>query len=154
MTAPLSLRTAAAALTVGGLALAGAVVTGGPAAADNRTVVLRADLTGAAEVPVPGDPDGSGRAQVRVKTSTGQICVTIEVAGIALPAAAAHIHFGVRGAAGPVRQALSAPDADGVTRQCVSNPTLAKALVATPAAYYVNVHTSEFLGGAVRGQLS
>ncbi len=153
MSARLSARSATLALTVGAVALTGAVAAGSPASADSRSIVLRTALSGAAEVPGPGDPDGTGRAKVRVKASTGLICVSITVKGIALPAVMAHIHEGPARMAGPVVQGLTAPDASGASETCVRNPSLAAELVADPADYYVNVHTSQFPAGAVRGQL-
>ena len=46
---------------------------------------LSATLTGAAEVPGPGDPDGSGTAHLTLNQGQGEICFTIEVADIASP---------------------------------------------------------------------
>ncbi len=108
-------------------------------------------LTGAAEVPGPGDPDGRGFAFVRWNTDSGLICYNVFVRRIA-PATAAHIHVGDENTAGPVVQALEAP-ADGYSSGCVDNDALAAALDANPNNYYVNVHNAEFPAGAVRGQL-
>ena len=74
---------------------------------------LSTELTGAAEVPGPGDPDGSGTATITVNPGREEVCWEINAAGIGLPAAAAHIHVGATGVAGPVVVTLSAPDAAG-----------------------------------------
>jgi len=108
-------------------------------------------LTGAAEVPGPGDPDGRGFAFVRWNTDNGMICYNVFVRRIA-PATAAHIHVGDENTAGPVVQALEAP-ADGYSSGCVDNDALAAALDANPDNYYVNVHNADYPAGAVRGQL-
>ncbi|MFD4421719.1 CHRD domain-containing protein [Agromyces sp. NPDC058484] len=108
-------------------------------------------LTGAAEVPGPGDPDGRGFAFVRWDTDDGTICYNIFVRRIA-PATAAHIHVGDENTAGPVVQGLDAPT-DGYSSGCVDNDALAAALDANPGNYYVNVHNAEYPAGAVRGQL-
>ncbi len=108
-------------------------------------------LTGAAEVPGPGDPDGRGFAFVRWNTDTGVICYNLFVRRIA-PAAAAHIHVGDEETAGPVVQALEAPT-DGYSSGCVDNDVLAAALDANPDNYYVNVHNADYPAGALRGQL-
>jgi hypothetical protein len=115
---------------------------------------LSAELTGEAEVPVTGDLDGSGSADVRV--NPGQECLSydLDVRGIA-PAKAAHIHEAPAGVAGPVVEELDAPT-DGSSSGTVNEVSReeAKDLVKNPEDYYVNVHNAEFPGGALRGQLS
>ena len=59
-------------------------------------------LTGAAEVPGPGDPDGTGTASLRLRHGQGEICFMLAVTDITSPAAAAHIHKAPAGVAGPV----------------------------------------------------
>jgi hypothetical protein len=115
---------------------------------------LSANLTGAAEAPGPGDADGTGTAMLRLRVGQGQICHSLSVSNITLPAAAAHIHAGVAGVAGPVVVTLLTPDADGSVSGCVAvDRALVKQIHKNPAGYYVNVHTSDFPAGAVRGQL-
>src|SRR5919109_1003333 len=112
-------------------------------------------LTGAAEVPGPGDPDGSGTATITLNHGQGTVCWEIQVSGITLPAAAAHIHEAPVGVAGPVDVTLSAPDADGFASGCTSvDREEIKEIIQHPEEYYVNVHTSDFPAGALRGQLS
>jgi hypothetical protein len=116
---------------------------------------LTAALTGAAEVPGPGDPDGSGTATVRLRAGEGRLCFQLSAVNITLPASAAHVHLGAAGVQGAVVIALSPPGADGLSSGCVTVArTLVAAILANPAGYYVNVHTSDFPDGAVRGQLS
>ena len=114
---------------------------------------LSTTLSGAAEVPGPGDPDGTGSFTARVNPGQGQVCYTLTVAMIATPTAA-HIHRGMIGAAGPVVAALAAP-ANGSSEACVSvTRELAMALIQNPQNYYVNVHNAAYPAGAVRGQLA
>jgi hypothetical protein len=116
---------------------------------------LSATLTGAAEVPGPGDADGTGTAMLRLRLGQGQICHMLSVSNITLPATAAHIHVGAANVAGPVVVPLTTPDADGNVSGCVAaDRALVKQILMNPAGYYVNVHTSDFPAGAVRGQLS
>ena len=110
-----------------------------------------ARLSGAAEVPGPGDMDGHGTAVIRVDTDSGEICYRLIVRRI-VPATMAHIHIGGPTDAGPVVQGLE-PPTDGSSSGCVMNGALADAILANPANYYVNVHNPQFPGGAVRGQL-
>lgn len=121
--------------------------------ADDGGARFTATLAGANEVPVLGDPDGSGTATIRVNPGQGQVCYSISVSNIA-PATMAHIHEAAAGAAGPVVVSLQAPTS-GSSQGCASvSREFAKELIRTPGDYYVNVHNTEFGGGAVRGQLS
>ncbi|MGH2534926.1 MAG: CHRD domain-containing protein [Thermomicrobiales bacterium] len=114
---------------------------------------LSADLTGAAEVPGPGDPDGSGTALITLNHGQREVCFELFVADIA-PATAAHIHRGAEDVAGPVVVGL-APPTDGSSSGCIDevNRTLIREILQNPAGFYVNVHNAEFPAGAVRGQL-
>ena len=116
---------------------------------------LKADLVGANEVPGPGDADGSGTARLRLNQGKKRICYRIEVADIALPVTAAHIHAGAEGATGdPV--VTFEPFVDGTATGCVTDleRSLVKAIRRNRADYYVNVHNAEFPDGALRGQLT
>ena len=111
-------------------------------------------MTGAAERPGPGDPDGTGTATIRVTPGLGRVCFVLNVANITLPAAAAHIHIAPPTDPGPVVVTLVAPDATGSSQGCVSTTrALVKTILKSSSAYYVNVHTSDYPDGAVRGQL-
>lgn len=110
-------------------------------------------LTGAAEVPGPGDDDGDGLANVFLEVGSGEICYDMIVDGIE-PATAAHIHEGSEDEAGPVVVPLEAPT-DGSINGCApADAGLIDAIRNNPAGFYVNVHNEEFPDGALRGQLS
>ncbi len=143
------------------VALAGAAVlaTGllaqasSPADAGGPAVRL-ARMNGAKEVPGPGVEGGTGVATVIVHPSQSRLCFSIAVEGIELPAVAAHVHVGSPDVAGPVVVGLTPPDAAGSSAGCVTaDPALLRAIKRAPWAYYVNVHTTSFPAGAVRGQL-
>lgn len=121
--------------------------------AENGGRKLQTVLTGAAEVPGPGDTNGTGTASVIVNAGQRRICYELTVQNID-PATAAHIHEGGLTVAGPVRVGLAAPS-DGDSSACVE-VTRERALdiLKNPANYYVNVHNAAFPGGAVRGQLA
>ena len=116
---------------------------------------LSTTLTGAAEIP-PGDPDGTGTAQITLNAGLGEVCWTINVASITLPATAAHIHIAPAGIAGPIVVTLSAPDASGVASGCTQSASqdVLRGITVAPELFYVNVHNADFPAGAVRGQLS
>jgi hypothetical protein len=115
---------------------------------------LTTTLTGAAEVPGPGDPDGSGQATITLNAGHGEICYELSATGIS-PAIAAHIHVGTADVAGPVVVPLAPPVTNGSSSGCASaDPALIKAIMKNPEQYYVNVHTADYPAGALRGQLS
>lgn len=115
---------------------------------------LSATLTGAAERPGPGDPDGTGTATLRFNPGQGKVCFVLTASNIILPATGAHIHIAPVGSPGPIVVPLVPPDATGVSSGCVSaSRDLIKAILKNPSAYYVNIHTTDFPAGAIRGQL-
>jgi hypothetical protein len=126
------------------------------ATADSSTR-LSARLTGEAEVPGPGDPNGVGSARIRL--GERRVCFTLHWSRIA-PPTAAHIHVGPPGVAGPVVVPLFAapgglpPELSAVSG-CVTgvDPALIRAIRQHPRQYYVNIHNVPFPDGAIRGQL-
>ncbi len=109
-------------------------------------------LTGAQEVPGPGDPDGTGTAKVTADATTNQVCFDLTAQAVDRPTAA-HLHRGAFGVAGPVVVPFDAP-ANGASSGCVSvEKTLAAAVIANPADFYVNIHNAAYPNGAIRGQL-
>jgi hypothetical protein len=141
------------------LALAGPAWAAKIGGADQGGRPFSTVLTGEAEVndegvPNQGDLDGTGSAKITVNPGQGEVCYELSVAGITLPATGAHIHEGVAGENGPVVVPLEPPDANGVSSGCVEvSRELALAIIQDPENYYVNVHTSDFPDGALRGQL-
>lgn len=112
-------------------------------------------LSGAAEVPGPGDPSGSGTATLRLDVGRSQICYELKVANVPLPATGAHIHRGLATESGGVVVLLTAPAANGRSNGCAPvTHELAQEILANPAQFYVNVHTSDRPAGALRGQLA
>ena len=103
-----------------------------------------------------GDLNGSGTASVIVP-GAGQLCFSITVQRIGKPNAA-HIHQADAGRNGPIvvplvpfqaRAILARPRAACRGLRLPCSPTSAT----TPSQFYVNVHTTAFPLGAVRGQL-
>ena len=151
-------------VAVAGLAVIAAVSTSTPTSAGfGSGRPLSADLNGAAEVPGPGDPDGTGSIEMRVNASRRQICYEMTVAKIT-PATEAFIQNAPAGSAGPVVVQLVPPGPEvvlstgevtgGRVSTCVFVDTdVAQDIIKHPADYYVNVLNAGFLDGAVRGQL-
>ena len=116
-----------------------------------RPLTIR--LTGAAEVPGPGDPDGTGTARLTLNPGKNQVCYELTVDKIA-PANGAHIHAGALDKAGPPIVTLT-PPANGSSKECAPlDQEKIMDIIKNPGNYYVNVHNAEFPNGALRGQLS
>src|SRR4029078_372304 len=139
-----------------------------PSAATNTQFV--ANLLGANESPssVPGletpDPDGFGTAAVTFDLSTPgseNVCWDLSYGNLTGTPLQAHIH-------GPATPGVNGPVVIGFTPFSALGPTsatgcrvltpleagIAADVVANPTNYYVNVHTIDFPGGAIRGTLS
>lgn len=116
-------------------------------------------LTGAAEVPGPGDADASGSAAIVLNQGLGTVCFDVSWENIDGEVFASHIHVAPAGVAGPVVVTLFTGSFGGTGAISGCTPDvdrdLIKAIRQDPSAYYVNVHSLPgFPGGAVRGQLS
>lgn len=114
--------------------------------------LLTANLSGAKEVPGPGDEDGKGKAAVKVKPSDGTLCFALRWRDIDDPTAA-HVHKAPKGEAGDIVVTLFQGEAD--ESGCIENldEALLRDIKRNPREYYVNIHNAEFPDGAIRGQL-
>ena len=137
------------------LGMVAMLAIGAPAYGEGRP--FSTTLTGAAEVPGPGDPDASGTALIALNQGQGEVCFDLSWAGIDGTVTAAHIHVGPAGVAGDVVVPLFAGSFAGTDSAsgCVSGVSeeLIKAIRQDPENYYVNIHSDVFPAGAVRGQL-
>ena len=116
---------------------------------------LTATMTGALEVPGPGDADGAGTVEITLDDDSNEVCWDIDVTNLTLPAVAAHIHTGATGVSGDPVVTLTPPDATGGVTGCVdASDDVVDDIIANPSGFYVNVHTSDFTDGAIRGQLA
>lgn len=128
------------------------IVGAGIAATTCFGVKKTTTLTGGVEVPIAGDPDGTGKAVIGLNVAEGLVCWSMTVRGIGT-AAAAHIHKGATGVSGPVVVPLGTPST-GATKGCTAaGRALIRDIVRNPSEYYVNVHNKDYPAGALRGQL-
>ena len=110
-------------------------------------------MTGAAERPGPGDPDGTGTAFFTLNQGQGEICFALTVENID-PATASHIHRAPADVAGPVVVPLTPPTTGSSSGCTAVDPGLIMEIRQFPEQFYVNVHNPAFPAGAVRAQLS
>jgi hypothetical protein len=113
-------------------------------AQQTQGVKLTADLT-----PVQ-NATGSGSATITIRIGKSQLCFTLQVSGLT-NVTASHIHrVSTQAIVVPLTTSFT-----GTASGCVTvNKTLLKEIVANPGAFYVNVHTSAFPNGQIRGDLS
>lgn len=123
-----------------------------PSAPSSRpTTLYTVSMTGAAETP-KGAPHGRGVAIIAFHGAS-TVCFRFSHLHGFLDATVAYIHSGTTGHSGPVLVALSSgPKLHH--RGCLAiSPTVSRAIWKQPSAYYVNVHSLQYPGGAVRAQL-
>ena len=111
-------------------------------------------LTGAAEVAggtTPADMDGSGTARIYVNHGQRRVCWEFVDLAMLDPLVGAHIHEAPANDTGDVVVPLGT-----ATSGCTNNVDRALLIdiIQNPQKYYVNVHTSVFPSGAIRGQMS
>ena len=129
--------------TIASLALAGGVLA--------AETALTAELAGDAETAA----EGTGTAMVTLDPETGEACWELTAEGIGA-VVQSHIHVGAAGESGDVVVPLDVDGFDGTSEGCIADQDAEalQAIIDNPAGYYVNLHTEEFPGGAVRGQLA
>ncbi|MGH2753419.1 MAG: CHRD domain-containing protein [Actinomycetota bacterium] len=119
-------------------------------------------LTGAEEVhPTTGalnagDPDGSGTADLRLNQGQGTVCFELTWQNLSA-VVGGHIHKAPAGSnGGIVVDLLGGPNSSTTGASgCVEGVarSLVKDIRNNSDDYYVNVHTDQFPGGPIRGQL-
>ena len=120
----------------------------------NGGTAFNITMTGNVESPA-GDPVATGGATVRLRAGQGQVCYRVSADNLGGAAVAMHIHKGAAGTPGPVVIPLATPNADGKAAGCAgASRALVGQILASPAGWYLNVHTAAFPGGAIRGQLT
>lgn len=135
-------------------------------AASAQTVVLTTTLSGANEVP-PNTSPATGSATMTIDVSTRNYSLAINFTGLTAGMTIAHIHRGAVGVNGPILvwlDGMQPAGSPGVTPFIPAGSTsFSGTLNGTfPAAdlnnllagsTYINIHTSAFPGGEIRGNL-
>ena len=145
-------RLATSLIACGGLI---AAVQAAPVAQGGKTYTIA--LSGANEVnaagePNQGDPDGTGTATLFINPGQKRVCYDITLTDVE-SVTMAHIHNAPAGQNGGIYIGLFM--GDGPLEGCVAATSRQLAqIIAKPAGYYVNVHSTSRPAGAVRGQLT
>jgi hypothetical protein len=130
------------------------------AVAASGDVVLYGVLSGAAEVPAV-QTDGAGSVYVIVNSARTKLTYVVTYRGLSGAVAAAHIHLGAAGVAGPIIIPLKPGRSPMIGTLYAANlspagdvHTFADAIASMRAGRtYVNLHTAAHPGGEVRAQL-
>ena len=98
-----------------------------------------------------GDPDGTGSGTVTIDTVTNTVSWNITYSNLAA-VGDSHIHIGNFNQNGGVVVPFGTAPGAGVLSGSIVDAD-ADAIAANPNGYYVNIHTSDFGSGAIRGQV-
>jgi len=139
-----------AALAAGLIALA--VAGCGQMRPSQKIDIFEATLSGAQEVPPVSTPAG-GTAEVQLNTNTNTLTWKVSYSGLSAAPTGGHIH-------GPAAAGVNAPVVIPFTGSLAAQPIQGQANL-TPqhvtdlaaGRWYVNIHSANFPGGEIRGQL-
>ncbi len=111
----------------------------------------------AQESVTPADPDGQGSARLDLDPQRGTACYEITWKNLDGMVTAFHLHAGQRGSDGPHWiDFFNGKNyaGDETVSECVSSTReTIEAVIQDPSAYYLQVHSTAFEKGAIRGQL-
>ena len=155
-------RTKHTLLIAAAVTIAGAAAFAEPVADGGKKYIEK--LTGQAEIDagaLQADMDGQGTAHVTVNIGQNRVCWNLTDLANLDPITASHIHNAPSTAAGPIKISFfhfgQPIDLEGCTEGSAQFPISRELLidvVKNPQNYYVNIHTTAYPPGAIRGQLS
>lgn len=119
---------------------------------DFRSRYFHADLSGANEVP-PRDTTAIGTADAVLNFAQTKLDIDVDVTGLSTNAISGHIHHEVAGKNGGVVFSLTPPSAQAFTISRSWDIPITEVDDLLSKGLYVNIHTTKFSGGEIRGQL-
>lgn len=147
----MAINKTAAAAALGAFALAGCA-TLEEAAVQAVSTTHHAELTGSEVVTSKGDADGYARAELSVSNELDQICYDVHDIRNLAPITSLTINRARRGQVGPAVLRVERAN-EGVWKDCVKRSEwLERSVEYAPGAFYVQISTTEFPNGAIRGQ--
>ena len=100
-----------------------------------------------------GDMDASGSVTLTINPGKKQVCYDFTLTGLST-ITMAHIHKAPRLRNGPPVITLFTGTGDDLEGCAPATSSQLAQIIAKPSQYYVNVHTTDYPAGAVRGQLA
>ena len=140
-------------------AIAAPSIVGGCATVEEGVVEAvadthRATLSGQEVVTSAGDRDGYAQAEVSIANTLDQICYDINNTRNLAEITSVSINRGLRGQTGPAVLTFTRAN-EGGFKNCVKRSEwLEDSLEWKPGNYYIQISTTEFPQGAIRGQLT
>lgn len=116
-------------------------------------------LLGSSVVPPGGDADGAGLAAVTIDVvdpmagNGAEVCWDLSYSSITQPTLI-HIHSGAPGANGIIVFSFTNLGATSATGCAAASSPVVQQILDNPGNFYIDVHTAELGGGALRGQLA
>ncbi len=172
------MRVVLAAAAAGALAATTVAAQGDARRANDGPKKVRASLVGYSEVPLALSSPGRGSFRATIDRRNQEITYVLTYDGLPTAVSQAHIHFGSPSQAGgisaflctnlgngpagtqacptsgPIRGVLTAAEVVGPSAQGILAGEFLELVEAIGArTAYVNVHTSEYASGEIRGQL-
>lgn len=136
---------------------ASAAAPGVSSALQDQAGHFTVQLTGR-EVPGGGDPAGQSSGRLDLNEQQQTACFTVDWKGLKGEVTALHLHVAARGSEGPhwidFFNDQRFTGADGESSGCI--PVAGEKIrevIDNPTNYYLNIHSTAFIKGAVRGQL-
>jgi len=132
--------------------LLSACIAATASAAQATIITFEATLAGANETP-PNATTGTGFGTVVLDDVLDTITVDLTWSGLTAPASAAHIHNAPAGVAGPVIFPLAIVPGTSGHFNGLFAIDLTEIAELEAGDMYMNIHTANFPGGEIRGQL-
>ena len=137
--------------------------------ASAQTITLSTNMNGGEETPIL-NTGAVGTATVSIDVANREISITLNVFNIPTATTAGHIHIGPIGIGGPVvvnfpaavtgrtgdfAMSFRIGEREFVARPAIGINTMDDAIQAiVNGNSYINIHTTQFPGGEIRGQLT
>ena len=120
-----------------------------PLSVNAAIIPLFANLDGAQEVP-PRDTAGFGHADLLLSVDTNELSWNITFQGLVTPVVGAHFHEAPAGLNGPIVIPIGDLESPSIGSAIITDAFEAALLAGN---VYINIHTEQFPGGEIRGQV-
>lgn len=123
-------------------------------ATENQSIIFTSSMSGSQEVPANAST-ATGLLTTLLDKGTDSVYVTGHFMGLVANSTAGHLHSAPAGSNGPVMVGLNFTTGTAASSYSLAAPfsTVQQALIES-GGVYINIHSSTFPGGEIRGQLA